>query len=406
MTESSYPMIGVEDAWRQIAGSVSPLNPQPRHITEALGLVLAEDVFASEDMPPFPSSAMDGYAVIAGDAAPELRVIGEQLAGRVEGIRVVPGAAMRIMTGASLPDGADAVIPVECAVEERGVMRALTQVSAGEYVRPRGQDIARGDAVLSAGTELGPAEIGLLATIGHARPSVHPAPIVAIMATGDELVSPDETPGPGQIRNSNSYALMAAVQQAGCQPLHLGAVEDTEEALRAAMLQGLAQADVLLTSGGVSMGVRDLVKPLLEELGRVHFGRVSIKPGKPLTLATVQGKPVFGLPGFPVSSLVCFEMFVRPALRLMAGQTAIRRPEMAVRLSHRVRHDPDRTEFQRATIAYRDGSPWAATTGVQVSGRLKSMVGADALLRLPAGCGDFQEGDIVTAVLIRQPEVA
>jgi molybdenum cofactor synthesis domain-containing protein len=257
---------------------------------------------------------------------------------------------------------------------------------------------------LEKGVTLGPAEIGLLATVGQASARVYPQPTVAVMATGDELVSPGQPPTPGQIRDSNSYALLAAVEAAGAKPLHLGLIPDNETALQEAMLAGVARADMLLTSGGVSMGTRDLIKPLLEKLGAVHFGRVATKPGLPLTFATLRGAPVFGLPGFPVSSLVCFENFVRPALRLMAGHRKLWRPEIRVRLDHDIRHAPDRTEFQRAVISLREGVHWAQTTGVQVSGRLKSLVGANALLRLPVGVADFKRGDEVAAILITQPE--
>jgi molybdenum cofactor synthesis domain-containing protein len=236
------------------------------------------------------------------------------------------------------------------------------------------------------------------------------------MATGDELVPPEDTPGPGQIRNSNSSAILAAVEAAGAIPVYLGLFPDDKEALRAAILDGVTRADVLLTCGGVSMGARDYVKPLLAELGTVHFGRVAVKPGRPLTFAEVRGVPVFGLPGFPVSSLVSFELFVRPALRLLAGQRKLWRPEIRVRLSHDIQHEPDRTEFQRAKLTCRgEGvcgksycgfpSDWATTTGSQVSGRLRSFVGANALLRLPASEASLLAGDEVVAILTGQSEV-
>ena len=404
--ESPYPLIDIEEAWRRVADTLSPLPSGRCTLDESLGLVLSEDIVATENTPPFASSAMDGYAVIAGDSALQRRVIGEQDAGPIQALVVKEGTAARIMTGAALPDGADAVIPVEDTIEEEGIVRLSAEVSPGQYVRPVGQDIASGDIVLQRGARIGPAEIGLLATVGCTDVPVHPRPRVAVMATGDELVPPDQTPGPGRIRDSNSYALVAAIRAAGCTPIHLGLVEDSLDALRMALLKGVTKADMVLTSGGVSMGARDLIKPLLEELGTVHFGRLSQKPGKPLTYATVRGKPVFGLPGFPVSSLVSVENFVRPALRLIGGHSALWRPEVSVRLAHKVRHAPDRTEFQRATLENSDGEFLATTTGAQVSGRLKSLVGANALLRLPAGRGDFGQGERVTAVLIDRPETS
>ena len=402
--DSPYPTIDIGEAWRRVAATLVPLAPAVCALDDALGLVLAEDIVATENMPPFASSAMDGYAVVAEDLAPEKRVIGEQDAGPLQGLRVVPGTAARIMTGGALPEGAGAVIPVENTAEEGGVVRLLSSVAPGQYVRPVGQDIAVGDVVLEAGSTIGPAEIGLLATMGRTQVPVHPRPTVAVMATGDELVPADRTPGPGQIRDGNSWALAAAIRAVGCTPIRLGLVEDDARALREALLRAVAQADMVLTSGGVSMGARDLIKPLLEELGEVHFGRVAKKPDKPLTYATVKGVPVFGLPGFPVSSMVSFENYVRPALRLMGGHRKLFRPQAVVRLAHDVRHAPDRTEFQRAIVERRDGQYWATTTGVQVSGRLRSLVGANALLRLPRGRGDSDQGEEVAAILIDQPE--
>lgn len=405
-TESPYPMIASEEAWRRIMAHVERLAARTCPISQALGLVLAEDVRASEDMPPFPASAMDGYAVIAAEGSSGRRVIGEQDAGLKKPLRVQAGEAVRIMTGAPLPEGADAVIPVEWTHAQAGMVYVQKPVFSGDYVRPAGQDIRTGEIVLERGGVVGPAEIGLLATLGRREVPVYPRPRVAVMASGDELVPPDITPGPGQIRDSNSYALSAAVEAAGGEPLSLGVVADDAQALRKALLRGVTEADMLITSGGVSMGARDLIKPLLEELGTVHFGRVAIKPGKPLTFATVQGKPVFGLPGFPVSSLVMFEVFVRPALRRMAGHDQLMRPEVRARLRHAIRHDPERTEFQRAMLRREDGVFWAETTGDQVSGRLKSLVGANALLRLEAGQRDFGAGDEIPAILILEPETS
>jgi len=357
-------------------------------------------------MPPFRASAMDGYAVLAEDTSAERRVVGEQDAGRQKPLRIEPGTAVRIMTGAPLPEGADAVIRVEDAVEGDGRLRFSAPASPGDNVRPIGQDITVGDTVLEKGLILGPAEIGLLAMIGHTKVLVHPKPKVAVMATGDELVPPDRTLAPGEIRDSNSYAVAAAVEAAGGRSVRLGLIPDNEAALRAAILEGVSRADMLLSTGGVSMGVRDLIKPLLEKLGTVYFGQVAVRPGKPLTFATIKGVPVFGLPGFPVSSLVSFELFARPALRIMAGQRKLWRPEVPARLNHPIRHSPDRTEFQRAIVALRDGEYWAETTGVQVSGRLKSLVGANALLKLPAGVSEFKQGGAIAAILINQAEVS
>jgi len=334
----------------------------------------------------------------------ERKFLGEQDAGHVEGHRVRPGTAIRIMTGAAVPEGSDAVIPVELATEADGWVRFSRLLPRGANIRPVGQDLAKGDVVLEPGTVLGAAEIGLLATMGYAQVAVYPRPRVAVMATGDELAPLDRIPGPGQIRDSNSHALAALMRLWGAIPVVLGIVPDEEDALRAAILDGLARADMLLTSGGVSMGRRDLMKPLLEELGRVCFGRVAQKPGKPTTLAVVKGKPVFGLPGFPVSSLVSAELYVRPALRIMSGLSATGRREIAVRLQHDIYHDPDREEFQRAIVSWRDGEAWARNTGDQVSGRLRSLVGANAFIRLAQGVSEYHQGEQVRAILLDVPE--
>ncbi len=404
MNESPYPLIAIQEAWRRIADALSPLAPRRLSLDDALGCVLAEDVTAEEDLPPFPASAMDGYAVVGGDPARTLRVVGELHAGSGEQLVVTTGQAARIMTGASLPRGADAVIPVEQTESLGDQVRLLTPVSAGQHVRPAGQDAARGDVLLDRGLALGAPEIGLLAALGRLEVLVHPRPRVAILATGDELIPPGGHLGPGQIRDSNSLALTAAVRAAGFSPISLGIVPDVKERLRDAILEGVANADMLLTSGGVSMGNRDYVKPLLAELGTVHFGRVATKPGKPLTFAHVKGVPVFGLPGFPVSSLVSFENFVRPALRLLAGHRRLWRPEVTALLAHDVAHAPDRTDFQRATLHRRDGRLWATTTGSQSSSRLKSLVGADALLRLLPSPETLKAGEAVDAILIGLPE--
>lgn len=403
MVESKYPMITIEEARERILQRVGALSSVDVRFNEALGCVLAEDVQAPENMPPFAASAKDGFAVVAGDTSRERRLIGEQMAGTVAELRVEPGSVVQITTGAPIPPGADAVVMVEQTEERNGrVIIHQADVEPGADIRPPGQDIEKGQLVLEQGTRLGPAEIGLLATVGQTTVRVYPKPTVAVISTGDELVEPDETPGPGQIRDSNRYTLAAAVAEAGGIPSVIGLGRDVESTLEELILQGLAQADALVTSGGVSMGDKDLVKPILERLGTVHFGRVYTKPGKPVTFATVEGKPVFAMPGFPVSSLVSFEVFVRPALRRMQGHpdSKLFRPERKVVLEHDVYHSAARTEFQRAIVTKRNGTLHATTTGFQGSGRLLSMVGANALLRLPYGEGDFKAGDVVTALVI------
>lgn len=401
MSESKYRLISVEEAQGRTLERVRVLEMIGIPFHESLGFVLAEDVHAPENVPPFAASAKDGFAVISNDTSRERRLVGEQMAGTTDGPRVEPGAAVRITTGAPIPPGADAVVMVERTEEQDGrVIIYQADIEPGADIRPPGQDIEQGQLVLERGTSLGSAEIGLLATVGQTTVRVHRKPVVAVMSTGDELVEPDRTPGPGQIRDSNRYSLAAAVKEAGGVPNVIGLGRDVETTLEQLIVQGLSQADTLVTSGGVSMGDKDLVKPILERLGTVHFGRVYTKPGKPVTFATVDDKPVFAMPGFPVSSLVSFEIFVRPALRKMQGYPQLFRPEREVVLEHDVYHSADRTEFQRAIVTNRDGRLYAKTTGYQGSGRLLSMVGANALLRLPHGEGDFKQGDVVSAIII------
>ncbi|MBU0494320.1 MAG: molybdopterin molybdotransferase MoeA [Chloroflexi bacterium] len=326
-----YPMIPFEQAHATILAYAWPLPPVPVSIYDALGLVLAEEVRADAPIPPFPASAMDGYAVRAADGDALRRVVAAQWAGPAIEVTVGPGQATTITTGAPLPAGADAVIKVEDTAERDGVMTPRKAPRPGNHVRPVGEDVAAGEVVLAAGAVLGPAEIGVLAAIGRDRVLAHPRPRVAVLSTGDELVDAGEPCIPGQIRDSNRPALMAAAQQAGAHVLSLGIAGDDDEALAACVARGLSQADVLITSGGVSMGERDLSRVVIEGHAQVHFGQVAQKPGRPFVFATVQrpdgrAQLVFGLPGFPAASLVTFENHVRPALRALAGHTRLFRP--------------------------------------------------------------------------------
>jgi molybdopterin molybdotransferase len=399
-----YDTIEADTALDLVITHVQPLPPQQVNTFQALGLVLAQDVIAQEDLPPFPCSAKDGFAIIACDTTNPRRLIGEQTAGYIADLRVEAGTCARITTGAPLPPGADAVIMVEYTQEVDGMITMQRQVVSGADVRPVGQDIAMGQRVLEAGRDIGPQEIGLLASLGYASIVAHPRPRVAVLSTGNEIVEPDARPGPGQIRDSNRYALMAAIQQAGAEPVSLGIGSDTLDELMAKMIEGLAMCDALITSGGVSMGKLDLIKPILETRGQVHFGRVNMKPGKPLTFATVDGKPVFALPGFPVSSLVSFELFVRPALLQMRGQHLILRPRVPVTLAETIHGDAGRPEFHRVHLSRAHGTFTARTTGLQSSGRLLSMLGANGLLVLPRQDKPFPAGETVTAILLDYPE--
>jgi molybdenum cofactor synthesis domain-containing protein len=405
--ESAYPMVPIEEAQRIIAANTAPLGTEEIDCRGgsqygsiiAEGRVLAEDVFADAALPDVPKAAVDGYALRAEDGMAERRVLAELTAGGNERVSLAPGTAARIMTGAPVPPGADAVIMVEQTEERDGVLRINRSVARGDSIHTVGQDIARGELVLARGTILAAAEIGLLATIGRVRVAVYRRPVVAVLATGDEVYEPDAPANAGGIRDSNRYALMAAAREAGCETISLGIARDDAGVQRAAILDGLERADLLLTSGGVSMGTRDLIKPLLAELGTVHFGRIAFKPGKPTTFATVQGKLVFGLPGYPVSSLVSFEVFVRPALRRMQGDLRPDRPRVRVTLGDAISAPPDRPEYQRAIVAWEDGRLIARGTGGQGSSRLLSLRGANALLLVPGDGKSYAPGGQLDALL-------
>jgi len=405
-----YPLTPFEEALDLVLQYTTRLDVEKVTFHDALGRVLAEDVYATEPLPPFQASAMDGFAVIAEDPASWREIVGDQWAGPAEALTVLPGHAVRITTGAPLPPGADAVVPVENSRESDGRVRFDRAVRRGDNVRPIGEDIAARQLVLSAGTAIGPAEIGLLASTNRVQVLAYRRPTVAVLSTGSEIVEPGAPIAPGQIRDSNRYAIMSSVLQAGGTPLSLGIVPDEETALRDAFRQGLEQADVFISSGGVSMGERDLSRGLIEEWGTVHFGQVKQKPGRPTIFATVDRpefshrRLIFGLPGFPVASLVSFENLVRPALRKMAGHTHLFRPTVKARLTHAIQRKGNRVEFQRAQLEWRDGEWHATVAGLQTSGRLLSLAGANALLRLPIGAKRLERDDIVIAVRIDQPE--
>lgn len=362
--------------------------------------VLGAEVVAAEDHPPFAASTMDGYAVVAEDPSPWREIVGRQTAGHIAPIEVNVGTAAWVTTGAPLPPGADAVVPVEATeLAEDHVIISYDDLKPGDYVRPVGVDIARGSVVLKRGLTIGPAEIGLLAGLGVDPVPVARRPRVGILSTGNELVDPWDTPGPGQIRDSNRFSLEAAVAEAGGEVVWAGRGADEMDSLRASLVRLIAECDVVLTSGGVSMGDLDLIKPLLLELADVRFRRVFMKPGKPLTFATAGETIIMGFPGNPVSANVGFEVFLRPALRWMQGSVQIDRPRVHVALEERTRPS-DRIEMQRGIVRVRGGTLSAIPTGSQASSRLSSFVGANALLIIPAGDEPLPPGASVEALLI------
>ena len=396
-------MLTYEEALAQILGQTTPLTPVQTPLREALGLVLAEDLAASHDLPPFDNSSMDGFAVRAADIAVPgtvLPVGGDIAAGALSIPALRPQTVLRIMTGAPVPDGADTVVPVE-DTEMRGEGAAfLEEAELGQHIRRRGEEVQSGTIVVPRGSHLRPAEIGMAATVGQAEVLAYPKPRVAIVSTGDELVEPGAELQRGQIYNSNAYALAAQVEESGgivTQRLH---ARDTPGDLRAAF-DRCAGADVLITSGGVSVGDFDYVKAVFAERGTVDFWKVAIRPGKPLAFGQWDRTLFFGLPGNPVSSMVTFELFVRPTLRKMAGHSALTRPEVKVRLAEEVSHTPGRRSYQRAIVTREGrGSDLARTTGAQGSGMLRSMVLANALLILPSDTAVFPAGTEVSALLL------
>lgn len=404
MRASTYPLLDAEVAARLVLDRTPTLLAEEIGVGEALGRALAADVIAPHELPRWPVSAVDGYAIRSADGGGRLRVAGESAAGRPFDAELEPRTAARILTGGVLPGGADSVVMVEDVEQEGDWVVVPEGWPADRNHHKPGADVKAGDVVLRKGVELGPAELGLIASLGLPRVRVGGRPMVALLSTGDELVEVGETPGPGQIPDSNRHALRAALLEAGAAVTSLGVAPDSPEGLRRVVEVALLGAEVLVTSGGVSVGTHDLVKPLLEQLGEVHCGRVKLRPGKPFTFATLPGdKLAFGLPGFPVSSLVTFEVFVRPALRQMQGFGEIQRPTLPVRLGYDARAAGDRTEYQRVTLTREGDALVAHTTGSQSSSRLLSLAGADALVRIPPGDEGISAGSLVEAIILSLP---
>ncbi|RJP25880.1 MAG: molybdopterin molybdenumtransferase MoeA [Candidatus Abyssobacteria bacterium SURF_5] len=405
-------MICFDEALKIVLDSVQPTERIELPLLNALGLVAAEEVESAERIPPFDNSAMDGYAVRAQDTAgaskdrpAELKVILNLPAGKHTDRTVGPGEAIRIMTGAPIPAGADTVVQVE--LTERlsdGAVKILQEHEKNKNIRMAGEDIFIGQKVLTAGEEITPAKLGLLASIGRANLRVYRRPRVAILATGDELVNPGEPLAPGKIRNSNSYTMIAQTRICGAEPAYLGIARDTKEDVRDHIQDGMS-ADVILTSGGVSVGDYDYVKDAFQELGvEFRFTKVAIKPGMPTVFGLWRGKLVFGLPGNPVSSMVIFEEFVRPALLKMMGKCKLRRPLIEAVLEGDVKKNPERMHLVRGIVRREADGYRVSTTGPQGSGILLSMDHANGIMMLPKGI-QLKKGDRVKVQLITLPEV-
>ena len=406
-------MISVEEALERILAEITPLDVVQVPLAESLGHVLAQEVIAQEDMPPFANSAMDGFALLSKDSQPRggqpsrLRVTGGVAAGYVADHAVTDGTAMRIMTGAPVPPGADAVIQVELTRSDDPQsewVEILEAVAPGNNIRPAGEDMQRGQTILARGSEIGPWEIGILATLGWATVPVVRRPHVAILGTGDEVIDVDEPLQPGKIRNSNSYLLEAAVRRVGAVPHRLGVARDTVESLREKFTEAM-QSDLIITSGGVSVGDFDLVKNIMTEQGAINFWRINMRPGKPVAFGHIGNVPLLGLPGNPVSAAVTFELFGRPVIRKMSGHTRLLRPQIEVVVEDGVSDRAMRRHYVRARVEWRDGRYVAHTTGNQGSNIMTSLLNANALVIVPEGGVEVRPGDTARAMMLEWPEV-
>ncbi len=396
-------MPSFEEARRIILDAVSPLGAELVPLLDAVGRVLAEDVAAPRELPAWDNSAMDGYAVRAESAgsASGLAISAYIPAGSAGPDALQPGTAARILTGAPLPAGADTVIPFEQAEEREGRVFPRAEVRAGAHVRRRGEDIRAGELVLGSGIVLGPAEISFLATCSKLSVPVVGRPRVAILSTGDELVEAGEPLAPGKIHDSNGPAVAAAVKQAGGQPVMLGIARDEPGSLRGRLAEGL-RADVLVTTAGVSRGDRDLVREVLAELGvRQVFWNVDIKPGRPMAFGMRGGTPVFSLPGNPVSTLLTFEQFVRPALLRMMGHRNVLKPLVAAVMQDELRKKPGRVSLVRVRLERSGGELHARSAGNQDTGILRTMLRSDGVAIIPAEWDDVRPGKTIQVQVYR-----
>jgi molybdopterin molybdotransferase len=398
----------LEEARAEVMAVVSALPAEPASIWDALGRVLAEDVVAAGDVPPFVNSAMDGYAVQGGDVAEPgavLAVIGEIAAGQAASVVLGPGQAIKIMTGAPMPDGADTVVKVEDTETVEGKVSIGPAVANGTAVRPAGGDVARGAKVFDSGTRLTPMHIGVLATIDVAEVMVHRRPRVAFMSTGDELVPPGGGPlGPGLIRDSNRPMVSSLLRDAGVDTIDIGIIPDDPDALRAA-LDEASSADVIVSTGGVSMGDHDVTKLVLEGGSEVSFWKVAIQPAKPFAFGRIGDALFFGLPGNPVSVLVSFEQFLRPALMRLQGATRVLRPRVSAVAGEPMITDPEKTVFVRVIVDGEvDGRPRVISSGGQASNVLSAAAAADAFAVVPRGVETIRVGEDVIIELFKAPE--
>jgi molybdopterin molybdotransferase len=402
-------LLSVDEALAAILEKIPVLEPEEVFLDEALGRVLAEDIYADIDVPPFDNSAMDGYAVIAADTAqatPErpvvLRVVADLPAGYLPQTPVRHGEAVRIMTGAPMPPGADAIVRVEDTARGEGVVLVYAPTRPGRDVRRAGEDVRAGERILPRGTYVRPAEVGMLAMLGRRRVRVIRRPRVAVLTTGDELVDVDEPLTPGKIRNINLYSLIAQVRWCGGEPISLGVARDTVEELEAKIRAGMA-ADLLVTSAGVSVGDYDVVKTVLDKLGQIDFWRVNMKPAKPIAFGRIGNTPMFGLPGNPASSMVAFEEFVRPAILKMQGRRALRHPTLQAVAEVALDNRGGRRSFVRGYVHHHEGEYRVRPAGPEGAGIMTTMVRANCFIVLPETVERVAPGELVTVELLDAP---
>ncbi len=406
-------MISADDALQMVLENVAPLGVERLPILNALGRVLAEEIRSARDIPGFDNSAMDGYAVRAADIAHasasnpvSLRVLGTVAAGTMPAVALGVGEAMRTMTGAPIAIGADAIVPVEQTRSSGDRVEILTVAPPHAFIRPRGEDLREGEVVMEAGRLLGAADLGMLASLNRSMIDVCRRPMVAIVATGDELVDVDQAPTGAQVVNSSAYALAGAIREAGGEATILKVARDRSEEIRARLSEAFA-FDSVLSTGGVSVGQFDHVKTALDDLGmRQVFHGVAQRPGRPLKFGTVDGRPIFGLPGNPVSTLVCFYLYARPALLKMGGRHGLGLPRMEARCAVDIRTAANLTEFVRVRLSREGGGLYATPTGNQGSGILSSLARADALLIGPAAETLLKAGTQATVLLLSAGSVA
>jgi len=409
--DSADGLVPLDVAREAVLSQIHPLPPLELPLTDAYGCVTAAAVTAAVDLPEFASSGMDGFAVRAADVADaspdapaELKVVGRAMIGQRPDATVGMGEAMKIATGAPIPGGADAVIPVENTGASGDLVRVFDTAAVGRHVRPQGEDVRVGDVLVAAGKRIGAPEIGLLANAGVPHPLVHPRPRVIVFSTGDELIAPTESPSFGQVRDANAYTLFGALREAGAIPVMAGIVRDDPEQLKEAVLSYEIQADAFVSSGGVSVGERDVVKAAFYRHGDVAFSKVAMQPGMPQGFGFLEGKPFFGLPGNPVSVFVSFEMFVRPAILKMMGRANLGRPEVSAALTGSIEGPRDKSVFVRVDVT-RGAEGWsAAPTGGRGSNLISTVARANGLAVLPPGVGSLEAGERVTVFLFRANE--